>query len=97
VLIVEDDPEQRRVLALIVRTRGHEAVACGTLAEARAADPCDLALVDRRLPDGDGMELVRSYPGRAYLITGQEPAPGDPEAPVLIKPIRPADLDALLG
>jgi len=94
VLIVEDDVDQRRVFALVVKARGHEVVECGSVREAEAADPCELSFVDRNLPDGDGLELARSLPGRVYLITGDELE--DPGLPVLVKPIRPATLDALL-
>lgn len=96
VLVVEDAPDQRRLLTLVLRSRGHEVVECATSAEARAAEPCDLAFVDRRLPDGDGLELARSLPGRVYLLTGDELDMRDPGVEVLLKPVRPADLDALL-
>jgi DNA-binding response OmpR family regulator len=96
VLIVEDDADQRRLLALVLRARGHAVVACATYAEARATEPCDLAFVDRRLPDGDGLELARSLPGRVFLLTGDELGVSDPRVAVLLKPVRPAELDALL-
>ena len=94
VLIVEDDADQRRVFALVVKARGHQVVECGTVAEAVSVDPCELSFVDRNLPDGDGLELARSLTGRVYLITGDEIE--EPGLPVLVKPIRPAALDALL-
>ena len=93
VLIVEDDADQRKILAMVVRGHGHEAIECATLAEARAAEACDLALVDRKLPDGDGLDLVRALPN-AYLLTGDD-GPHD-DVRVLVKPVRPAELDALL-
>jgi len=96
VLVVEDDPDQRRLLTLVLRGRGHEVVECATFAEARGAEPCDLAFVDRRLPDGDGLELARSLPGRVCLLTGDELDVRDPGVEILLKPVRPAELDALL-
>lgn len=94
VLVVEDDGDQRRLLALVARAHGHEVVECATVADARRAPPCDLALVDRRLPDGDGAELARSLGGRAFVLTGDdEPL----DLPVLLKPVRPADLERVLG
>jgi DNA-binding response OmpR family regulator len=94
VLIVEDDRDQRRVFALVVQAHGHEVVECATIAEARAAAPCEISFVDRNLPDGDGLDLARELTGRVYLLTGDEL----PDAPVevLLKPVRPATLDALL-
>ena len=96
VLVVEDDPEQRRLLTLVIRARGHEVVECATFDEGRAAAPCEMAFVDRRLPDGDGLELARSLQGRVYLLTGEESDARDAGVAVLLKPVRPAELDALL-
>ena len=97
VLIVEDDPDQRRILAMVVSARGYEVVACAGVDEARRAPPCDLALVDRHLPDGDGLEFARSLSGRVVLLTGDEPEADTAGVEVLTKPLRPAELDALLG
>ena len=94
VLVVDDDPDQRRILVLVARARGHEVVECGSVKEARAAGACDLAFVDRRLPDGDGLELARSLEGRVYVLTGDEA--DVPDVQILLKPVRPAELDALL-
>jgi len=96
VLLVEDDPDQRRVFSLVMRSRGHEVIECATIAEARAAAPCDVAFVDRRLPDGDGLELARSLAGRVYLLTGEEIDAREAGVDVLLKPVRPAQLGALL-
>jgi len=96
VLVVEDDPDQRALLALIVRQHGHEAVACASLSEAAAAPPCDLALVDRRLPDGDGLAFARAWPGRAVVLTGEEGDDARAGTEVLLKPVRPAALARLL-
>jgi len=41
VLIVEDEPAQRRVFALVVKNLGHEPVECATMAEARAVEACE--------------------------------------------------------
>ena len=96
VLLVEDDPDQRRVFALVMRSRGHEVIECATLAEARAASGYDVAFVDRRLPDGDGLEFARSLPGRVHVLTGEELDPDEAGVAVLLKPVRPAELAALL-
>lgn len=101
VLIVEDDEDQRRLLELVVRQRGHEVAACGTIADARAQLPCDLAIVDRNLPDGDGLELAlelaREIERGVYLLTGDEGLRSTGGLTVLTKPVRPAQLAALLG
>lgn len=66
VLIVEDEPlVQDRLRRLMVRLGyAEDALTCaGTLARARAlvaAEPFALALVDLRLPDGSGIDLIAS-------------------------------------
>jgi len=96
VLVVEDDPDQRRLLTLIVRSFGHEPVACANLAEARAAEACPVALVDHQLPDGNGLFLARELAGRVYLLTGDEDVRAEAGVEILLKPVRPAQLASLL-
>jgi DNA-binding response OmpR family regulator len=95
VLIVEDDADQRRVFALVVQAHGHDVVECASISEARAAEPCEVSFVDRNLPDGDGLDLACELAGRVYLLTGDE-LPDARGVEVLVKPVRPATLDALL-
>ena len=102
VLLVEDDPDQRRVLALLLGATGHEVVECACADEARRATPCDLALIDRKLPDGDGLELAALVAGRVFLLTGEDLDAASVRAArergvgVLVKPIRPRELEELL-
>jgi two-component system OmpR family response regulator len=61
VLLVEDEPEMAHALALRLGRSGFIADHVGALEDARAALACHhygLALLDRRLPDGDGLDLV---------------------------------------
>ena len=62
ILIVEDDPLLLSVLAERLRREGLDVTTAATLAEARkaldAADP-DVGLLDLRLPDGEGLALLR--------------------------------------
>jgi len=83
VLVVDDDPLFAEMLAELVKEMGHEADTAATLAEgwAKAAGAAyDLVLVDVRLPDGSGLELLGRL-GRlprapeVLLITGA----GDPD------------------
>ncbi|MHC4223644.1 MAG: response regulator [Planctomycetota bacterium] len=96
ILIVEDDPDQRRVLAMVFRAKGHEVTVCGSLAEARDAPRCDACFVDRRLPDGDGLAYARSLEGRVFVLTGDELDTEETGVVVLLKPLRPRQLDRLL-
>ncbi len=62
VLIVEDEPGVREGLVGAVEKLGHRALAAASLAEARrllAAQTPDCVLLDIRLRDGDGLDLLR--------------------------------------
>lgn len=63
ILIVDDDRVLRERLARAFRDRGHEVVTAAGLAEAEAeavrVRPMR-AVVDLRMPDGSGLELVRA-------------------------------------
>ena len=63
-LVLEDDPLLLSVLAERLGREGLEVTTAATLAEARkaldAADQ-DVALLDLRLPDGEGLSLLREY------------------------------------
>ncbi len=67
VLIVEDDPLLLSVLAERLRHEGLEVTAVATLAEARKAldqgEP-DVGVLDLRLPDGEGLSLLREQATR---------------------------------
>jgi two-component system, response regulator RegA len=61
-LLVEDDQVLRQRLARALHERGLEVSTAGDLAGALAvarADPPELAVVDLKLPDGSGLDLVR--------------------------------------
>jgi DNA-binding response OmpR family regulator len=62
ILVVEDEPDMARLIAARLAAAGMLCDTVGSCAEAEAAvavAPFALALVDRRLPDGDGADLVR--------------------------------------
>lgn len=62
VLIVDDEPDIRELLAMSLSQMNLDSDAVGTLSQAResiAQEPFDLCLTDMRLPDGDGIDLVR--------------------------------------
>lgn len=63
ILVVEDAPHVRQFLTTGLRAEGHEVEPAADLAEARAVmhnQPVDFVIVDRMLPDGDGLDLVRA-------------------------------------
>ena len=62
ILVVEDEPKIAGFLRRGLEDEGHRVEAVGDLAAARLAlelTPFDLILLDRMLPDGDGLTLVR--------------------------------------
>ena len=63
IFLLEDDFALRRRLAAHLRSQGAEVTEAGNLAEARrllAGLRFDFALIDLHLPDGEGVELLRS-------------------------------------
>jgi two-component system cell cycle response regulator len=75
ILLVEDDPSILRLLQFQLRRAGFALRKAMTLVEGRArlqdASCCDLILLDRRLPDGDGLTLcgeIRSRNPHAYIL-----------------------------
>lgn len=61
ILLLDDEQELREEVAHFLEGRGHQVTEVGSIRQFRqffSAQTCDLAIVDRMLPDGDGMELV---------------------------------------
>jgi DNA-binding response OmpR family regulator len=62
ILVVEDEVRIAGFLQRGLAEEGHRVTRAGSLADARAilaTEALDLAIVDRMLPDGDGLALVR--------------------------------------
>ena len=62
ILIVDDEQSMREVLAILLKKEGFDVLTAGSRAEAAAAlSRCavDMILTDVRLPDGDGIEILR--------------------------------------
>lgn len=110
VLIVEDDLVYRTALAEAVSDAGFVAVPAGGVREAlllgRAHAP-ELALVDLRLPDGSGLDVVRQLaeiaPGcRSVVLSGHGTIPTAVEAmragavDFLTKPVEGPEILAAL-
>ena len=63
ILIVDDEPSARTTLAILLRKHGHRVVqAEGVRAAAKTLAGCtfDLVVTDLRMPDGDGLEVLRN-------------------------------------
>jgi two-component system cell cycle sensor histidine kinase/response regulator CckA len=107
VLVVDDDPNLLRTLRDILRQQGYAPITASNgsdgLRLAAAAAPPAIALVDLRLPDIDGMEVVhglrqRSQDTEVVVLTGNatvESAVGalrQHSCDYLIKPVSPKQL-----
>ena len=75
ILLVEDDANVLKVLRACLTRNGYEVATAGTLAEARRrlerSNDCGLVILDRRLPDGDGVSLcpdIRATQPQSYIL-----------------------------
>jgi DNA-binding response OmpR family regulator len=62
VLVVDDELNQQRTLAIALRAEGFEVVVAGTASDALKSlrhQTCDLALIDLMMPELNGLELAR--------------------------------------
>lgn len=59
ILVVDDEPPIRLLVARILERKGHRVIQCGDATAAMAVtDPVDLLLVDFVLPDMNGRDLT---------------------------------------
>jgi DNA-binding NtrC family response regulator len=101
VLIVDDEPGVRDVLAGILQDNGYEVDRAGTVAEANqllAMHRYRVVFVDCRMPDGDGAaiaNLATEIGSQAFVMSGylRKMLPGnfDPRWTIM-KPIRRDEL-----
>src|SRR4051812_39137170 len=108
-LIIDDDAHSRDALAELVADEGFSTATAGTLEEARdSLTPApDVILLDLILPDGNGMELLRSLPPDAntevIVVTGHATLESSIEAirrgatDYLLKPVNIAHLRGVLS
>jgi diguanylate cyclase (GGDEF)-like protein len=82
IAVVDDDAAIRRLVRLVLTRAGYQILECTTGEEAREAlrtQPWDVAVLDRRLPDMDGLILcheLKSTPGfrirYIIMLTGED-------------------------
>ena len=85
VLVIDDEPAIRESLAFALKREGFAIDEAGTLREARArADAADLLLLDLVLPDGNGLEFLRTLRARS-------------DVPVIVLTSRDEETDRVVG
>ena len=97
VIVVDDEPQVRRLLARILRDEGFAVtpVGCGTEALSLLVDRPDIVILDMRLPDLSGPDVARQvwrrWPDLPILfISGYpEPALRDRGAEALVQAFLP--------
>ena len=63
ILVVDDEPSARTTLSLLLRKRGHEVAEADGVAsgiKALTGEPFDVIVTDLRMPDGNGLEVLRA-------------------------------------
>jgi two-component system nitrogen regulation response regulator NtrX len=76
ILVLDDEPNIRRSLQMILEHSGYAVVTAGTLEEGRhVSEGADALLLDVRLPDGSGIDFLRQFRERdgnapAIMISG---------------------------
>lgn len=108
ILVVDDSPDVVFVISHVLEGAGHDVLSAYSVAagmEQIAVSPrVDLALCDLRLPDGDGLALVRAVQARfpsapAFLLTGMALEPSEVPAgvSVLRKPVGIDELENVVA
>lgn len=88
ILIVDDDPEIRKLLARYIESQGFRvllAATCGELRERLATHRVDLIVLDVMLPDGSGLEMCRNLRGERSAV------------PIILLTALKEDVDRIIG
>ena len=108
ILYVEDNPELREIVSMLLEGDGRTVTACATAEDALTQDaqaPYDLVVSDAGLPGMSGTELARTLlsadPQRWVVLCsgyelGRYPLEWGPNVRTLLKPFDPDHLEQLL-
>ena len=95
-LVVDDEPVVRELLAATLRFAGYAVTSASTGAQAletATAEPPDLVLLDVMLPDMDGFEVIRRLRELPRRLSGGRPG----QVPVLFLTARDTTQDKING
>jgi len=105
VLLVDDEPELRAIMAEILRDESYAVDLAQSVGEARrclAARAYDLVIVDWKLPDGDGISVAdwaSELGAKTFVVSGHlSRLPGGRAQghETLMKPVRLSDFVSLV-
>ena len=88
ILVTDDDPEIRKLLARYLEAQGFRvllAASCAELHERLATNKVDLIVLDVMLPDGSGLEVCRDLRGQRSSI------------PIILLTALKEDVDRIVG
>ena len=88
ILVVDDDPEIRKLLARYIESQGFRvllAANCRELHDKLAANSVDLIVLDVMLPDGSGLEVCRDLRARRSSV------------PIILLTALKEDVDRIIG
>ena len=75
ILVVDDEPSMREMLGIMLRKEGYEVVVADSRATAAGVlgrEAVDMVITDVKLPDGDGIEILRhvkaASPGTVVVV-----------------------------
>lgn len=88
ILVVDDDPEIRKLLARYVEGQGFRVLLAGSCSEMRerlATHKVDLVVLDVMLPDGSGLDLCRQLRGERNAV------------PIILLTALKEDVDRIIG
>ena len=88
ILVVDDDPEIRKLLARYIESQGFRvllAANCRELHDKLAASSVDLIVLDVMLPDGSGLEVCRDLRARRSSV------------PIILLTALKEDVDRIIG
>jgi DNA-binding response OmpR family regulator len=88
ILVVDDDPEIRKLLARYIETQGFRVVlaaSCRELRDKLATNHIDLIVLDVMLPDGSGLEVCRDLGAQRSSV------------PIILLTALKEDVDRIIG